>query len=467
MPDLVKLTAREAVRLLRRGEVSPAQLIDAAMARIEAVDPMVNALPVRCVERAREHARRLKPGEGPGWLAGLPLAIKDSMNVAGVRTTFGSPIFADNVPTVSDLQVERIERNGGIVLARSNSPEFAAGANTFNEVFGRTLNPWNTRMTCGGSSGGSAVALATGMVWLANGSDLGGSLRIPASFCSVVGFRPSPGVVAHGPGANAFESLSISGPMGRDVLDAALLLDAMAGEDPRDPLSRPAPATSYQEAARAKPTLRRVGWSPNLGFLPVDREVRAICAAAARRIGELGAIVEEAAPDFAGAREAFHTLRALDFALKRGPLLEQHRDKLKPEVIWNIEKGFALDAASIARAQRERSALYQRTADYFATFDLLVTPAVIVPPFPVEQRWIEIVEGERFDNYVDWLAITYIITLVACPAVSIPCGFTKSGLPVGLQLVGRPRGDAELLAAAASLEAILGLAGRVPIEPRS
>jgi hypothetical protein len=215
--ELVRLPARRVVEMLRRGEVTPAELIDAAEARVAAVDPVVNALPVRCYDRARDAARRIERPErpGPGWLGGLPVAIKDAMDVAGVRSTQGSPIFADHVPERSDIQVETLERNGGVVIARSNSPEFAAGANTFNEVFGKTLNPWDTRKTCGGSSGGAAVALATGEVWLANGSDLGGSLRIPASFCSVVGLRPSPGVVAHGPGSSPFDNLSVSGPMGR------------------------------------------------------------------------------------------------------------------------------------------------------------------------------------------------------------------------------------------------------------
>jgi amidase len=250
--ELIRMTARQVVALLGQRRVSPLELIDAALARIDAVDGAVNALPIRCPERARDHARRLTDASAPadrrGWLGGLPLAIKDSMDVAGVRSTYGSPIYADNVPARSDLQVEALERRGGIVLARSNAPEFAAGANTFNEVFGRTLNPWNTAMSCGGSSGGSAVALATGEVWLANGSDLGGSLRIPASFCSVVGLRPSAGVVPHGPDANAFDGLAVAGPMARNVADVALMLDAMAVFDPRDPLSLEPPRQGYLAA---------------------------------------------------------------------------------------------------------------------------------------------------------------------------------------------------------------------------
>ena len=470
--ELIRMTARQVVALLDRREVSPLELIDAALARIDAVDGAVNALPVRCPERARDRARRLMaqtppaPGTRRGWLAGLPLAIKDSMDVAGVRSTHGSPIFANHVPGRSDLQVEALERNGGVVLARSNAPEFAAGANTFNEVFGRTLNPWNTAMSCGGSSGGSAVALATGEVWLANGSDLGGSLRIPASFCSVVGLRPGAGVVPHGPDPTAFDGLAVAGPMARNVADAALMLDAMAVFDPRDPLSQEPPREGYLDAALAPEAPRRIGFSADLGFLPVEPEVRDVAGAAAQRFSERGVAVEEAAPDFAGAGEIFQTLRALRFVAAYAPLLAEHRARLKPEIVWNIERGLKLDGAAVGRALRERSALYGRVADFFARYDLLATPAVILPPFPVEQRYVEVVAGRRFDNYVDWLGMSYAVTLTGCPALSLPCGFTRAGLPVGLQLVGRPRGERALLAAAALLEAQLGLAALLPIAPR-
>lgn len=468
--DLIRMTARQAVALLEKREVSPLELIDAALARIEEVDGAVNALPVRCPERARDHARRLMaqgaPADRRGWLAGLPLAIKDSMDVAGVRSTHGSPIFADHVPERSDFQVEALERSGGIVLARSNAPEFAAGSNTFNEVFGKTRNPWNTAMTCGGSSGGAAVALATGEVWLANGSDLGGSLRIPASFCSVVGLRPSAGLVPHGPGANAFDGLGVAGPMARNVADLALMLDAMAAFDPRDPLSVEPPTQPFLTAALAPKPPRRVGYSADLGFLPVEREVRALCAAAVQRLAERGIAVEERAPDFSGAAEIFQTLRAVRFAAGFAPLLREHRARIKPDVIWNIEKGLALDGEAVGRALRERSALYNRVAGFFAEYDLLVSPAVILPPFDIERRYVEEVEGHRFDNYVDWLGMSYAVTLTGCPALSLPCGFTRSGLPVGLQLVGRPRGEAALLAAAAFLEEQFGLAGKVPLDPR-
>ena len=470
--DLMRLTARQALALLERREVSPLELIDAALARIESVDGKVNALPIRCPERARDAARRLmaepSPDDRRGWLGGLPLAIKDSMDVAGVRSTYGSPIYADHLPERSDLQVEALERKGGIVLARSNVPEFAAGANTFNTVFGKTRNPWNTAMSCGGSSGGAAVALATGEVWLANGSDLGGSLRIPASFCSVVGLRPSPGLVPQGPAKNVYDGLSVSGPMARTVGDLALMLDAMATFDPRDPLSAAPPAEPFLDAVlAAPPRLRlRVGFSRDLGFLPVETEVAELAAAATRRFAERGAAVEEVGPDFSGASEIFQTLRALRFVANYAPLLAQHRARIKPDVVWNVEKGLALDGAAVGKAMRERARLHERVVGFFAEYDLLATPAVIVPPFDIEQRYVAEVAGRRFDNYVDWLAMSYAVTLVGCPALSLPCGFTRAGLPVGLQLVGRPRGEAALLAAAAGLEEQLGLATLLPIEPR-
>jgi len=467
---LIRRTAVEVVELLRQGEVTPSELIDAALARIRAVDPAVNALPTLCVEHARDHARRMgavKAERGsPGWLGGLPIAIKDSMNVTGVRSTQGSPIFADFVPEVSDIQVETLERRGGIVIARSNVSEFTAGANTYNEVFGKTRNPWNTALTCGGSSGGSAVALATGMVWLANGSDLGGSLRIPASFCSVVGMRPSPGWVAQGPAPNAFDTLAVSGPMARTVADVALMLDAMAGFDPRDPLSRPPPRRSFLERARRPGKPKKVGFSATLGFLPVDPEVHGIAEAAARRLGEAGTTVETAAPDFGGAREIFRVLRALRFVTSLGPIYGEHRARLKPDIIANIEAGLRLTAEEIGRATREREALYQRVVQFFDSYDLLLTPTVIVPPFDVDQPYLEAVDGHRFETYWDWLGITYAVTLAGCPALSLPCGFTQSGLPVGLQMVGRPYGDGELLGFAALLEQSLGLAGKTPIDPQ-
>src|SRR3954470_628080 len=342
--ELVRATACEIVGRLNAGEVSPLDLLDALEARIAEVDGEVNALPTLCFDRARAHANELmkRPCGNRGLLAGLPVPIKDLTNVAGVLTTQGSPIYKDTIPPRSDILVEHLEQNGAVIYAKSNTPEFGAGANTFNEVFGPTRNPWNLSRSAAGSSGGAAAALATGTAWLAHGSDMGGSLRNPASFCGVVGMRPSIGRVAHTPVAKIDRNLGVQGPMARNVEDLALLLDAMSGEHPADPLSLPAPASSFLSAARSGSKPRRVAYSPDLGITPVDPEVAAITRKAAARFVEAGAIVEEAHPDLREAHECFHVLRAFDFAISRGALLRTKRDLLKPEVIWNIEEGLKL-----------------------------------------------------------------------------------------------------------------------------
>jgi amidase len=466
---LIKQTATETVELLRIGAITPHDCLDALASRIAEVDHHVNALPTLCFERAKTAADELmkRPVAERGLLAGLPVAIKDLTEVKGVRTTHGSPIFADNISSFSDILVERLEDNGGLVYAKSNTPEFGAGANTFNEVFGATLNPWNTSRSAAGSSGGAAVALATGMAWLAHGSDLGGSLRNPASFNGIVGLRPTPGRVAHTSGLKVDNRLSVEGPMGRNVEDTALMLDAMVGEDARDAVSLPAPKTSFLSAARSGWKPLKVAYSPDLGITPVDPEVAAITRNAANRLAEAGVIVEEAHPDVSEAHDAFQTLRALGFAIARKNLLETHRSHLKPEVIWNIEKGLNLKADDIIRAEIARATMIKRMFVFFETYDLLLCPATIVPAFPIEQRYLESCNGVVFDNYVGWLAIVYAITLLGVPALSLPAGFTKDGLPVGLQIVAPPRAEARMFAGAKLLEDILGLKGSVPINPRS
>ncbi len=466
--DLVSRSALAVVDLLARGEVTPLDCLDALESRIGLVDKDVNALPTVDFDRARRAAKATlaRPPAERGALKGLPVAIKDLTDVAGMRTTYGSPIFADHVPEASDPLVERLESESGVIYAKTNTPEFGAGANTFNEVFGVTVNPWNTAMSAAGSSGGSAVALATGMAWLAHGSDLGGSLRNPASFCGIVGMRPSPGRVACLPGVPLDRQLSVQGPMARNVEDCAFFLDCLSGEDIRDPVSLPKPETSYLGFTRSGWKPKRVAFSADLGITPVDPEVAEICRKAALRFAEAGAIVEEAHPDFTGAHDAFNVLRAKNFAISKKALLDAKRDLLKPEVIWNIEKGLALTMEDHVRAETRRAELYRNTLDFFEDHDILCTPATIVPPFPVGNRYVESCNGVKFDNYVHWLAIAYAITLVSCPAISLPCGFTKSGLPVGLQIVARPRGDARALAAAKTLEEVLALDTTKPILPR-
>jgi amidase len=465
---LVYATACAVIDKLNAGEVTPLDLLDVLEQRIGEIGGKVNALPTLCFDRARDRAKTLmkKPVGDRGLLAGMPIPIKDLTNVEGVLTTQGSPIYKDNVPGRSDLLVEQLEHHGGLIYAKSNTPEFGAGANTFNEVFGATLNPWDLSRSAAGSSGGAAVALATGMAWLAHGTDMGGSLRNPASFCGIVGMRPSIGRVAHSPAAKIDRNLGVHGPMARNVEDLALLLDAMSGEHPADPLSLPSLPTSFLSAARSGNKPKRIAYSPDLGITPVAPEVAAITRKAASRFAEAGVIVEEAHPDLREAHECFHVLRAFDFAISKAALLRSKRDQLKPEVIWNIEEGLKLTVEQLERAEAQRVAMTARTLEFFKTYDLLLTPATIVAPFPIEDRYVAECAGTKFDNYVEWLGIVYAITLVCCPAMSLPCGFTASGLPVGLQVVAPPRGEARLLAGAKVLEDILGLRGTTPMDPR-
>jgi amidase len=465
---LIRETACTVVDKLRSGDVSPLELLDVLEKRISEVDGKVNALPTLCFDRARDSAKALmrKPAGARGLLAGLPVPIKDLTNVAGVLTTQGSPIFRDSIPAKSDILVEHLEANGGVIYAKSNTPEFGAGANTFNEVFGPTLNPWDISRSAAGSSGGAAVALATGTAWLAHGTDMGGSLRNPASFCGIVGLRPSIGRVAHTPSSSIDRNLTVHGPMARNVEDLALLLDAMSGEHAADPLSLPVPPASFLSAARSGRKPKRIAYSPDLGITPVDPEVAAITRKAAERFAEAGAIVEEAHPDLREAHECFHVLRAFDFAMTKAALLRTKRDLLKPEVIWNVEEGLKLTVEQIARAEAQRVEMTARTVEFFKTYDLLLAPATIVAPFPIEQRYVAECAEKKFDNYVEWLGIVYAITLACCPALSLPCGFTASGLPVGLQMVAPPRGEAQLLAGARVLEDVLGVRGTTPIDPR-
>jgi len=387
-----------------------------------------------------------------------------------VRTTYGSRVYAEHVPERSDLLVERIEANGGIVVAKSNTPEFAAGASTFNEVFGLTRNPWDTSRSVAGSSGGSAAALASGQVWLAQGSDLGGSLRTPASFNGIVGLRPAPGRVARGLHRWPYPTilsdvLFVEGPMARSARDCAMMLDAMCGAHREDPLALEAPAIPFLRALESAPLPRRIAFSPTLGIVPVDPEVVAACEHAARAFEAMGVVVEEAAPDLSRAIDCFQVLRAHLLAADHAGHLREHRDLLKPDLVWNIEKGLGLDGAALATAEAERLAIVGAALEFFERYDLLLCPAAIGPPFSAETRYVEEVAGQRFENYVHWLAIAFAITLTGCPAASAPAGLSADGLPIGVQIVGPHRGEAAVLAAADRLDASTGLSSRLPVDP--
>lgn len=468
--ELCKLAATKVVALLKRREVSPLELIDAAATRIEATNPKLNSLVTLCLDRAREHAQRvmrLKHADVPAqYLHGLPIAIKDNLDVSGVRTTSGSRIYADRIAQNSDIVVERLEANGAIVIGKTNMPEFAAGGNTFNDVFGATRNPWDTRMTSGGSSGGAAAALAAGQVWLANGGDFGGSIRQPASFCSVTGLRPSPGMVPKVQ-KQPFNPLSVEGPMARTVADCALMFDAEAGHHPLDPLSQVGPHPSFCNAASRPQRPKRAAFSADLGIAPVmDNEVRNVCRAAAGKLAADGVVVEEVHPDLGDAGNNFLILRGAVYIARVAPLLEKYRGLMKPEIVENTEYGLSLTLSDVVAAEIAQGEIVRRVARFFEDYDLLLCPAVLCPPFDVNQRYPTELNGVRFDGYMGWLILTYAVTMTACPVMALPCGFTGGGLPVGLQVIGRPRGEAALFSVAAYLEALFGVADLTPLDPR-
>ena len=467
---LFELPATAVVDLLRNGEVSPAEVLADTTARVDSVNPAVNALVTFCPDRARRQIEGLaaKPPGARGVLAGLPIPIKDAYAVSGVRTTIGSLAYADHVPAHSDYLVEAIEASGGVVFAKSNTPEFQAGANTFNEVFGRTLNPWDTTRSAAGSSGGAAVAVATGMAHIAQGSDNACSVRYPASFCGIVGLRPSPGIVPKGPSPLPHQVLSVIGPLARSVADVGLGLDAMARFDARDPRSRPNCAGSYRAAAEAPAKPARAAFSMDLGGAArISADVREVIAAAMAKLAAAGLDAEAAAPDVSRARDAFLPIRAFQFAALFRDALENHRDKLKPEVVWNIEEGLKLTAADLAVAEAARAASRDAMVGFVARHGVLITPTAPVPPYPVEKRFVDEIDGETLTTYLDWLVLGFTVTVAGCPAISIPCGFTTDGLPVGLQLVGMPYGEADLLRTAAWCEAVLGAGLSRPIDPRT
>ncbi len=466
---LVRATACAIVDKLNAGEVTPLDLLDVLEQRIAEVDGKVNALPTLCFDRARTHAQALmkKPLGDRGLLAGLPVPIKDLTDVEGVLTTQGSPIYKDNVPARSDVLVEHLESQGGLIYAKSNTPEFGAGANTFNEVFGATRNPWDLSRSAAGSSGGAAVALATGMAWLAHGSDMGGSLRNPASFCGIVGMRPSIGRVAHTPRLQDRSQSRCAGSDGAQCRGPG----TAARCHERRTSGRSAVAARAADLVPVGRALRQASRSAS-PIRPISASRRSIprsppSPARLRRASPRPARSSRKRIRTCARRMNVSTCCARSISrISKAALLRSKRDQLKPEVIWNIEEGLKLTVEQIARAEAQRVAMTARTLEFFGTYDLLLTPATIVAPFPIENRYVAECAGTKFDNYVEWLGIVYAITLVCCPALSLPCGFTASGLPVGLQMVAPPRGEAQLLAGASVLEDILGLRGTTPIDPR-
>lgn len=457
--------------MLRRREVSAREVVSAHIARVEAFDPVINAIVTRTFDAALSRAaacdEAMAGGRALGLLHGLPVAHKDLADTAGVRTTYGSPLFAANVPQHDALVVQRMAQAGAISLGKTNVPEFGAGSHTVNPVFGATRNPYHRGRSAGGSSGGAAAALAARLITLADGSDLGGSLRNPASFCNVVGLRPSPGRVPSWPVADVASMVSVAGPMARTVADTALLLAVLAGPDPRVPLAldRPPPAVSDPAQIRAllgrDLTGIRIAWSTDLG-LPVEPGVLEVLAPARQVLAGLGGEVIDAAPDLGGADEVFRTFRAFAFATFRADLLATHPDLVGPNVTWNIQQGLKLTTADLSRATVLRAELAGRISAFFADVDVLACPVSQVAPFDVNLDWVHEINGRPLHTYLDWMASAYLISATGLPAISVPAGFTTGNLPVGLQLVGRRRGEWDLLAVAHAFETATGYAARVP-----
>ena len=464
--DLCDLTACELVALVRETRVSAREIMTAHLSRIDRVNPGVNAIVTLVADSALDAAdaadAALARGDKVGPLHGLPIAHKDLFVTAGIRTTFGSLAFNDHVPDDTALIVERERRAGAITIGKTNTPEFDAGSQTFNEVFGTTRNPYDATKTYGGSSGGAAAALATGMVPIADGSDLGGSLRNPASFCNVVGLRPSPGRVPRWPCPAPWFPFNVHGPMARTVGDVALLLDAIAGPDARAPLSRTVPAHRVSDALDRDLRGVRVAWSRDLGGLPVEPAVTAVLDRRRATIEALGCITDEAHPDLADADEIFTTWRAWYYDLAFGSVLDHHRGLLKDTVVWNIEAGRALGGPQLADAERKRAALYHRVRRFMDRYEFLLLPVSQVTPFDANQRYVTRINDQPLATYLDWMKSCYQISVTELPAVSVPCGFTDEGLPVGLQIVGRPFDDLGVLQLAYAFEQATGVSNQRP-----
>jgi amidase len=460
--ELCFLSAIELQRRLRKRDLSARELLEAHLRQIERVNPKVNAIVTLVADQAKKAALLADESAAKnrflGPLHGLPVAHKDLSDTKGIRTTYGSPIFKDYVPARDALIIERIRNAGAITLGKTNTPEFGAGSQTFNPVFGATKNPYDLTKTCGGSSGGAAVALAARLLPIADGSDMGGSLRNPAAFCGVVGFRPSPGRV---PTATNWNPLSTAGPMARSVADVALFLSAIAGPDPRYPLSLPEPGSRFAEPLAPSVKGLKVAWSANLLGLPFHRDIKTAFQPQRQLFQQLGCVMTDDEPDLANADQIFKVLRAFAFYQMHAAKVAQHRGLIKDTVLEEVDRGARLTTAEIAKAEADRAALHGRVGEFFSKYDYFVLPTTQVPAFDLNQPFITEIEGVKMGSYIDWMKSCYFITVTACPAISVPCGFTAAGLPTGLQIVGRPQDDWGVLQLAHAFEQARNL-NRVP-----
>ena len=465
--DLCLRPATELAAMVRARDVSARELLEAHLDRLDRINPTVNAVVTLDAEGARAAAdaadAALAAGEPVGPLHGLPVAHKDTHATGGMRTTWGSPLHAETVPLRDELVVARLKAAGAIRVGKTNVPEFAAGSHTFNPLFGATHNPYRHGLSAGGSSGGAAAALASGLVPLAEGSDMGGSLRNPAGFCNVVGLRPTPGRVPTWPAPMAWSTLSVQGPMGRTVADVALQLSALAGPDPRVPIALSEPGAGFAAPLPDRLDGLRVAWAPDLGGrVTVDPAIIDVLASSVRVFSDLGAEVEEACPDLSGADEVFGTLRAWLFEASFGEISRRSPDKVKESIRWNAEMGAKLTGPDLARAEQLHTKLYERMAAFFERYDVLLAPTTQVLPFPVEIEYPTEIAGVHQDNYLEWMRSCTIVSATGSPALSVPGGFTPDGLPVGLQVVGAARADRRVLEVGHAFEQATGFGLRRP-----
>jgi amidase len=467
MTDLTFTSAAKLAARYRARRISPLDVVGAVLDRIDRVNPQVNAIVTLARESALSEARRataaMRRGAKLPPLFGVPVGIKDVTPTRGLRTTYGSKLFEDHVPDADALVVERLRAAGAIVIGKTNTPEFAFGPNTTNSVFGATRNPWDLTRTSGGSSGGSAAGLATGMFPIAEGTDLGGSLRGPAAFCGVVGFRTTPGLIPRYPSVLAWDSYSVEGPMARTVGDAALMLSVMAGSDDRAPLSYPVDTREFLGAVKA-PSVKgwRVAWTPDLGLVEIEDEIRARFEEAVAAFRSLGARVEAAGPDLSDVPEIVRLTRGFLMVARHADKLPQWRAVLQQGLVENTEQGLALTPREVAEGELLRTRQWQRLQGFFEGRDLLITPTMAVPAFPFEHPHVIEIDGRPVGKAMARSFLTYAFSVMGLPAISIPCGFTKQGLPVGLQIVGKRRGEAAVLRAAAAFESARPWADRVP-----
>jgi amidase len=455
-PDICFLTATEMADMIRRKKLSARETLDAHLKQIERVNPKVNAIVTLVAEQAVDNARKADEaqarGAALGPLHGLPIAHKDLVETAGIRTTFGSRIFKDNVPKHDAILVERIRKAGAICLGKTNTPEFGAGSQTFNAVFGATKNPHDLTKTCGGSSGGAAVSLACGMLPIADGSDTGGSLRNPAAFCGVVGFRVAPGRVARAASGDSWSTISVSGPMARTVPDVALLLSVMAGPDPRCPISISEPGSRFTGNLERNFKGVRVAWFKDMGGIPFDPRVLSLVNAQRKVFESLGCVVEEAEPDWTGVHESVDTLRAWGYAATQSENIRLHRDLVKDTIQWEAERGSKLSGADVARAHTLRSKAWDNMRIFQDKYEYFIAPTTQVLPFDVTQPYPTEIAGVKMSTYIEWMKACLLISALETPSISMPCGFTEDGLPVGLQIVGRHRDEWSVLQMAHGFE---------------